>query len=406
MILRLVIRDCRNTAKISAAKAYAGGIVGNMAVGAVFHGMNTGNIDALSANYAGGIAGSCETYIVDSFSRGILAGNQYVGGIAGYGTEVVGCYAVTDIAAATKFAGGILGHTDPLPDEEMELILENRYYLTGKNLGGIDGVSYEGATAPMTIEEFLAVETLDECFRTVTVRFVSEGSEDVVLAVDLGKTLAAENIPELAVGEQEQYHWQLVPGVTSETLAMGETARVQYISKERLTNIVFDQTYKAVFDAKNTVVASEEKTASGRPLVLAVGVFDQNTALHLTEITEQEPGVDGVTLQEVWQVAMTDMGVEKLHYRIPEGVAPEQIVLYVKDHSGSWAQRGFTVEGSYMIFSFAHEDRAFALEVLPEEEVPVVTIAIAAGAVLLLLIGTGIVKKRRAKQKGPAGEKN
>ena len=398
MIMRLVIRDCRNTATVSATKRYAGGIVGNMAIGAVFGGKNTGSVDALNADCVGGIAGISETYIVDSFSRAILAGNQYVGGIAGYGTEVVGCYAVTDIAAAAKFAGGILGDTDPLPDEEPGRVLGNRYYLTGKNLGGIDGICYEGATAPMTIEEFLAVETLDACFRTVMLRFVAEGREDVVLTVALGKSLDAERIPQLEVGEQEQYQWQLRPDVTAEVLAMGETAPVQYISQERLTGILFDQTYEAVFDAKNIVVASQEKTASGRNLALAVGAFDKNTTLNLTNITEQEPAGNGIRFLENWQVTVTDMGVEKLHYHIPVGVDAETIALYVKDASGSWTQRGYTVEGSYMIFDFAYGESGFALEVQPKKDVPVAAIAIAAGAVMGSLLAGKLRKNRKVKK--------
>ena len=404
MIMRLVIRDCRNLATVSATKQYAGGIVGNMTIGAVFGGMNTGSVDALNADYVGGIAGSSETYIVGSFNRAILAGNTYVGGIAGYGTEVVGCYAVTDIAAATRCAGGILGYTDPLPDEEMGLILDNRYYLIGKNLGGIDGICYDGATAPMTIEEFLGVETLDDMFRTVTIRFIAEGQEDIVLTVDLGKTLPVAKIPQLEVGEQELYQWELCQSVTSETLGMGETAEIQYISRERLTDILFDQTYEAVFDTKNMVVSSEEKAESGRSLALAVGAFDKGTTLSLTNITEQESSVNGMAVQENWQVTMADIGIEKLHYHIPQDVDTERIVLYVKDISGNWVQRDFTVEGSYMIFSFTHGESGFALAVQPAEDLPVAAIVIAAGAVVLLLIAGKLIKKRKAKKKGTVSE--
>ena len=404
MIMRLVIRDCRNAGRISAAKMYAGGVVGNMVIGAVFNGMNTGSIDALNANYVGGIAGSSETYIADSFSRSILAGDTYVGGIAGFGTEVIRCYAITDIAAATKCAGGILGYTDPLPDEEMGLVLENRYYLTGENLGGIDGICYDGATAPMTIEEFLAIETLDDCFRTVTIRFIAEGQQDTVLTVNLGKSLAVAKIPQLEVGDNELYHWVLQNSVTAETLATGQLPQVQYISKDRLTNILFDQTYEAAFDAKNTVVASEEKSESGRSLALAVGAFEQDTKLNLIDITENESSVNGVPVLETWQVTMADIGVEKLHYQIPDGIDAEHIVLYIKDISGNWVQRDFTVEGSYMIFSFTHGESGFALEVKPVEELPVMTIVTGAGAVILLLIAIKSIKKRKGK-KGVAVEK-
>ena len=403
MIMRLVIRDCRNTGTVRAAKGYAGGIAGNMTIGAVFNGMNTGSVDALNADYVGGIAGRCETYLAGCVSRAILSGNCYVGGIAGFGREVVGCYAITELAAAAKFAGGILGYADPLPDEEQGLILENRYYLTGKNYGGIDGICYEGATAPMTIGEFLAEETLDTCFRSVTVRFVVDGQEDTVIPLGLGESLDLSRIPQLEVGAQELYQWVLRQAVASETLGMGETAEVRYISRERLTDILFDQTYEAVFDAKNTVVASEERTPSGRALALAVGAFDRDTTLNLTGITEREPAVNGIPVLENWQVTMADIGIEKLHYHIPGGVDPERTVLYVKDASGSWAQREFTVEGSYMIFPFVHGEMGFALEVLPEEGLSVAAIVLGAGAAALL-VALGLSRKRKVK-KGTAGGK-
>ena len=404
MIMRLVIRDCRNAGRICANKQYAGGIVGNMTIGAVFNGMNTGSIDGLKADYVGGIAGRSETYLVGSVSRCILAGNRYVGGIAGFGKEVVGCYAVTEIAAATKFAGGILGSTNLLPDENPGLILENRYYLTGENLGGIDGICYDGATAPMSIAEFLDMETLDDMFRKVTVRFVAEGQEDTVITVGLGKNLASGKIPQLDVSGQEQYQWQLIPPVTAQAAVMGAAAEVQYISRERLTDILFDQTYVAVFDAKNMVVASEEKTETGRNLALAVGAFDKDTTLNLTDISGQVSVINGAAVAEAWQVAMADIGIEKLHYHIPEGVDAGRILLYVQDSSGSWVQRDFTVEGSYMIFPFTHGERGFALEVLSGEEFPVVPVVIGAGMAVALLIG-GIILKKRTPKKGAAVEK-
>ena len=272
-------------------------------------------------------------------------------------------------------------------------------------MGGIDGISYDGATAPMTVREFLEVESLDDMFRTVTVRFVAEGQEDVVRTVDLGQTFAVAKIPQLQTQENEQYQWQLRKSVTSETLGMGEVEQAQYISKERLTNMLFDQTYEAIFDAKNMVVYSENKTESGRPLALAVGAFDKGITLELTDVTEQESSINGIVLQENWQVTMEDIGIEKLHYHIPQGMDAERIVLYVKDISDDWVQREFTVEGSYMVFAFTHGESGFALEVLPPEELPVTAIAIAAGAVVLLLITVIIIKKHKTKKKGIAGEK-
>ena len=400
IVMRLVIRDCRNLATISATKAYAGGIVGNMTIGAVFHGMNIGGINALSADYVGGIAGSSETYIVNSFNRSILAGNQYVGGIAGYGREAVGNYAISDLAAVTRYAGGILGKAESLPHEAENLVLDNHYYLVGENVGGIDGICYEGATDAMSIDTFLTVENLDDLFRTVTLRFVIPGQEDILRTVELGRSLALMHIPQPEVEEDEQYQWVLQQKVQWENLAMGEAGQICYLSEERLNHILFDQTYEAVFDAKNTVVGSSNLTAAGRPLALVVGTFDQGTQL---ELVAQEPVVNGAEVLEKWQVRIPGRGMEKLHYHIPDGAQAENLRLLVQDASGNWDAREFTVEGSYMIFSLNYGERNFALEVLPEEPVSGAVIGLGVGgAVVILAI---LIACKKGKKKGVACEK-
>ena len=223
------------------------------------------------------------------------------------------------------------------------------------------------------------------------------------MTVGLGKSLAVAKVPQLETGENQLYQWVLRQTVTSEALGMGETGEVQYLSKEQLTDILFDQTYEAVFNAKNMVIASEEKTKSGRSLALAVGAFDRDTSLHLADITQQEPAVLDTAVLENWQVTVADIGVEKLHYHIPEGVAPENLVLYVKDISGNWVQRSFTVEGSYMIFPFSHGESGFALEVMEEKAVPVSTVLIAAGAVCLL--AGMLIRKKKTGKKEAVSEK-
>jgi hypothetical protein len=116
-----------------------------------------------------------------------------------------------------------------------------------------------------------------------------------------------------------------------------------------------------------------------------------------------DTAVNGIPVLENWQVTMADIGIEKLHYHIPGDVDPERTVLYVKDASGSWAQREFTVEGSYMIFPFVHGEMGFALEVLPEEGLSVAAIVLGAGAAALL-VALGLSRKRKVK-KGTAGGK-
>jgi hypothetical protein len=90
------------------------------------------------------------------------------------------------------------------------------------------------------------------------------------------------------VGAQELYQWVLRQAVASETLGMGETAEVRYISRERLTDILFDQTYEADFNPKHMVAQGTDKTNDGKVKVLAIGAFDTDTNITLSNMLAEE----------------------------------------------------------------------------------------------------------------------
>ena len=393
--MRLVIRACKNFGTVKANKDYVGGIVGLMSIGAIFDGYNVGNLDALSADYVGGIAGSCETVIFDSNSKCVIAGSDYVGGIAGYAKELLDSYAFVDMAAYTEFAGAVAGSADDLPDVDKDFINGNSYYIVGKDIGGIDGVSYEGVTDQITLEEYLALENLDDMFKTVSVRFVAEGQEDVVMTVGLGKTIKYEDIPTLTVEETDMYDWVLEKPVTYEVLAMGEEEETIFVSDARLSNLLFDQTYVANFERKHMVSESDERTENNQSIVLAIGAFEKNTKVELKDVIVKEAIVCGDDVFENWQVFISNRGIEKLHYRIPEGKDAEKLVLYVKSTTGTWEERDFVVEGSYIIFDFTGEDSGFALA---EKFVPNIYGVIGIAIVILGVIALSMKKKFRFKK--------
>ena len=392
--MRLVIRECKNHGTVVANKNYVGGIVGDMAIGAVFNGYNVGNLDAINANYVGGVAGNCETVIFDSFSKCIIAGSDYVGGIAGYAVEVLDSYALVDIAAYTEFAGTVVGSTENLPDVDKDLMDGNFYYIVGKDIGGIDGVSYEGITDKITLEEYLALENLDDMFKNVSVRFVAEGQDDVVMTVGLGKTIDYEDIPTLTVAETDMYDWVLEKPVTYEVLAMGEEEEVIFASDARLSNLLFDQTYEASFESKNMVSQSEKRTEDNKSIILAIGAFEKNTTVELKDVLATEAIVQGDDVFENWEVMISNRGIEKIHYRIPEGKDAEKLVLYVKSTTGTWEERNFTVEGSYMVFEFTGNDSGFALA-----EKIVLNTYVMIGAAVVILGGIVLYLKKKKSKK-------
>lgn len=394
--IRLVLRDCKNFGTISANKEYVGGIAGQMVQGAILNCYNVGNMDALNAAYVGGIAGNCDTYISDCISKNIIAGADYVGGIAGRGVEVYNNYAFVRIDAGTECVGSIIGAVDELSTVG-DSIKNNYYYYDGKDYGGIDGINYKDATARITLEDFLALENIPGMFKTVSIRFVAEGQGDTEMAVGVGENLALEEVPKLAVENDEMYDWVVIKPVTSKTLGMNEVEEIFYLSEARLTNILFNQIYEAEFEAKHMVSQSEQKTEDNRSIILAIGAFDKNTTITITDMLATESIINEVELTENWQVSISNIGVEKLHYRIPADMQANKIQLFVKDASGTWTEREYMVEGSYIIFDFAESEAGFALAESSGNEL---YLGVAVVAVILLIVVVLILRKRKSSKKG------
>ncbi len=394
--IRLVLRDCKNYGTVSATKEYVGGIAGQMVLGAIISCDNIGNMDALNANYVGGIAGNCDTYISACNSKVILAGADYVGGIAGCAVEVHDCYSFVDIAAGTEYVGSIIGGMEQLPGSEDANVSENYYYHVGTDRGGIDGINYKGATGRIGLEDYLAIENLDDMFKTVTVTFGVEGQEDVVKTIETGASLSLDELPVLSVEDGEMYDWVVVKPVTSETLAMNETEEVYFISEDRLTNILFSQRYEAEYEAKHMVCQSTEKTEDGHSIILAVGAFDKNTTIEISDMISQEDVINKTTVKENWKVTISNIGVEKLHYRIPTDMDAEKIQLFVKDATGTWVEREYIIEGSYIIFVFTDGEMGFALAETSANGWYIAIIAVAAVATTLLVISK---RKKKAANK-------
>ena len=400
---RLVIRDCTNYGKISVTKKYAGGIVGFMAIGAIIEGKNVGNIDCLNADYIGGIAGGCDSVILDSISKCIIAGSDYVGGIAGWGYECYDSCAFVDIAAGTKYVGSIFGSTEVLPDDRAEnskeegngpIVTGNTYYMVGKNIGGIDGINYVGASARITLEQFLAIPNLNDVFKTVSIRFKVEGKEDVVLTVPTGGTLALDQLPVPEVEEGDIYEWVYEKPVTSKVLGMNEVEEVLYLSEARLTNVLFDQVYEADFNPKHMVAQGKDKTDDGKVRILAIGAFDTDTDITLNNMLSEEKVVLGANVNENWSVSISNIGVEELRYRIPNDMNVEKTKLYVKDASGNWSEREFTVVGSYLAFDFADGEQGFALQEVSGSGFGTLMIVVAACVAIAVVI---FIRKKNPK---------
>lgn len=382
--LRVVVRDCVNYGTVSASKQYAGGIAGQMVLGAVLECINVGNLDAIQADYVGGIVGCSNATIRACSTKSILSGDTYVGGIVGKGHEVTDCYAFVDMKYFEEKAGAIIGDLDKLPDGNEDIILRNYYFNAGKEAGGIDGIIYTGSAERTDVATFLRLPNLSDLLRIVNVRFIIEGQDDVIITINVGESITMEQIPAIAVDADSEYEWELIPAVTSEVLGMGETASVEYLSEDSITNILFSQTYKVAFDLKDTVISSVQRNDKNMSVALAEGIFAKNTTLDVAEQTEG------------WKVAISNTGVSKLHFLLPENLDAEKLVLKVQGASGNWIERAFVVEGSYIVFDFADGETGFALQ-QKESGSMFYVFAIVAG-ILVLTLAVGAFSRKRAKK--------
>lgn len=396
--LRVVVRGCINHGTVSVSKQYGGGIAGQMSLGAVLESINMGSIDAINADYIGGIAGASNAIIRNSSAKCVISADDYVGGIAGKGHEVTDCYAFVDMKHFVEKAGAILGFTDELPDGKEDVILRNYYYNAGKEAGGIDGIAYTGSTDEVDVAAFLQLPNLSDLLKKVTIRFIVEAQEDVAFTLNTGDSLTMEQIPKIAVEADSEYEWELVPVVTSEVLSMGETATVEYLTEESITNVLFDKTYQIAFDLKDTVISSVQRNDKNMSIALAEGIFAKNTTLELLElIMDNGPlQVNGKPVLGEWSVILSNTGVSKLHFLLDESWNTEKLVLYVQDASNHWVTREYVIEGSYIVFEFADGELGFALQ--EKESGSLFFMFAIVGGILLLALFVGVFVRKRSKK--------
>ena len=219
------------------------------------------------------------------------------------------------------------------------------------------------------------------------------------LNIGVGETISYEKVPTVAVAETDMYDWVLEKPISYEVLAMGEEEETIYASDARLSNILFDQTYEVDFERKSTVSEGEEKTQENKAVVLAIGAFEKNTKVELKDVLANESIVSGDEVFENWEVNISNRGIEKLHYRIPEGKEAEKLELYVKSTTGTWEEREFFVEGSYLVFEFTGADSGFALA----EKFVLSPIAILIAAAVVVVFGGCVFFKKRKNKRNNIG---
>ncbi|MBQ8031560.1 MAG: hypothetical protein IJ260_08570, partial [Butyrivibrio sp.] len=160
-ITKCVLRSNKNYAEAVGEKNYAAGVCGLQEMGTIIGCSNYSNIKSSSGDYVGGVTGASYSYVVSSFSKGILEGANYVGGIAGDGNNIRNCLALVSIEGAESRFGAIAGNVEDGAE------IRNNFFVSD-DLAGIDKISYSKKAEPVEYDKVLQ-GNLFEAEKVITV---------------------------------------------------------------------------------------------------------------------------------------------------------------------------------------------------------------------------------------------
>lgn len=375
--IRAVIVNCVNKGVVTGKKQNVGGIAGWQSAGLVKRCTNAGLVDAENADYVGGISGLSTGYIRSDYAKCEIFGKTYVGGIAGSGTIVTDCISMVQIRNAAEKQGAILGEAAESRTQEEEVpISGNIYPKLIRDMGAIDGISYSGLAEGMELDAFLSLQNLLDMFRKVTVQFVFEDGATKQVELHPGSSLSANRIP--TIPEKD-----------------GFTAKWDGLDEADLSNVVYDLIFDAVYIPYSTTIQSKLTRENGLPIVLAEGAFTENVAVTLEESEAGPKLPEKEILLEAWNIQIPE-GVDTIRFLLPDGVDAADLKLLIQDADGTWRDKAFTMDGSYLVFTLSHGETAIALAKTTHSSA--VIYAAAAGLIAIILTVLYLRKQNKAKK--------
>ena len=350
---RTVVRDCKNCSDVVSKRDNAGGIVGNMETGCVTGCVSVCEVKSTDGGYVGGIAGNSMAVVNGSYANCRVEGTYYVGGITGKGHDILRCRAFSQVFSSAEYKGSVAGNADGTVSEN---------YFSENDIGGIDGISYEGKAAPMSYSEFSALEGNPDEFKVITLSFCTEDEDGVLTEVGsystyYGGDISEKDIPAVPAKDGYFGRWESFPQ----------------------KDIRFSQRVIAEYSKLLSTIGTE-LTRDGRSEILAEGTFSEYDT-----ITADHTG------QEI-NVTLSDDGEHRIHY--------------LKNYEHSYlivnGERVNAVpDGSYLVFDQSGSEFSL-IEMEDTSAYSYVYIAVGAGAalcfVLILIIVIRQAKKKKASK--------
>jgi len=365
--------ECVNDGEISGKKNYVGGIVGRMDLGSVTSCEGYGNVESISGDYVGGIAGASWSAIRDSWARCALSGGDYVGGVAGLGKTVTGCRTLIEIDAGDSCLGTIAGFLEP--DGEVS---GNSF--AHEKLGGIDDISYTGLAEPVPFETLLTYGAPDR-FSQFQLTFLADGQVIDTISFQYGGSL--ETLPEIPAKE-------------------GYTAKWPELDYSHLT-------FSRALEAEYTAYSSALTDGKDFPEILVDGTFSEAAVMDCHSGDGSWRDAHNVSHSGViHSVEIVDpvltVSSFRVHYKRSSKEADPILWLHAAE---GWRQVEATTDGNYLVFPCEGNRIEFAVVEQPEDHAVMVAILATVGvsAALAIPFLTGKRRNPRKKRKVKGKEK-
>lgn len=335
---KCVLVDSTNYGSAVSRKDYAGGICGSAELGVISGCEGYGPAESTAGDYVGGIVGMSKSSVRDSYAKCEVTGGSYIGGVAGFGTNISGCNTLVNLNGSENCIGTIAGELD-----ENGSASDN--FFVHETEAGIDGISYQGKAEGMTYDEFMARGGIPAEFSSFAVTFTANGEVIKSITFAYGASIDESQIPECPAVEGNYGKWP----------------------DYDYSYLTFDVEIKAEYSTSASVIAGDlYNDDSSTPVVLAEGIFDPATDVHVTETAAEGPTLTGgQSLLMKYDVEISNDTLDNetdpsvtLRVHIPDSSGNYNVYLY---RDGAWNDVSYTRDGSYLVFNSPDRNLRFAV---------------------------------------------
>ncbi len=326
---RNIVTDCLNDGEVEGRKENIGGVVGLCEIGNIVLSQNYGNIKG-SGRYYGGIAGLSKSKVKKCFSMCALEGTEYIGGITGKGKYIDHCSSIVDADITAACCGAVSGWME---FAESDTYLDKNYFVSDE-LGGVDGISYDGLCQKVTYEDLLSMNALPDKFRSLKLTFMADGEEVKVIEFTYGDSLDPNELP--AVPEKD-----------------GTAGVCQDFDFE---NMKRSAVIEAQYNARQNIIASKDmRKDSPMSVALAEGAFSNSTELSISKYSGSAALPSGSG--NAYEMKLKGSFRMPDEYTLRWNTGGKDADIYVLT-DGKWKSVAYKKDGSFCVFKASGNENA------------------------------------------------